>query len=343
MMTHLRTLSGLLLVTASGASLLAQAAPASRPAAAAEESIVTLSEFRVDATKDVGYRATNATSGTRLNTPIKDIPMPINVVTKEFIEDIGAYDFKEALLYEAGITQDFVQTANNFLFSASGTGQAGQGLGDRSSSTINIRGYNSRRQLRNGFVTSSVTDNVNVSRVEVAKGPQSLLYGVAVLGGVVNIIPDYPLSVPRYETKAAFGSHDFLRLEFDATGPLAKVAGRQVNYRLAGAYQKFDGDPIRDGDDRERRFLSGLFEVKPWKNTNVLLDLEGGIFRTEASGFRDLADTNNAGENTRNFSARTTPIPSSAICPTSRATGTARARPTGSAAGTRIRKPATTT
>ena len=306
-MIPLRTLTGLLLVTASGGSGLAQTTPAARPATAVEESVVTLSEFRVDATKDVGYRATNATSGTRLNTPIKDIPMPINVVTKEFIEDIGAYDFKEALLYEAGITQDFVQTANNFLFSASGTGQAGQGLGDRSSSTINIRGYNSRRQLRNGFVTSSVTDNVNVSRVEVAKGPQSLLYGVAVLGGVVNIIPDYPLSVPRYEAKAAFGSHDFLRLEFDATGPLAKVAGRQVNYRLAGAYQTFDGDPIRDGDDRERRFLSGLFEVKPWRNTNVLLDVEGGTFRTEANGFRDLSDTNNAAENTLNFYGENNP------------------------------------
>jgi iron complex outermembrane receptor protein len=265
------------------------------------ESTVVLSEFRVDASKDVGYRATNSTSGTRLNTPLKDLPMPINVVTKEFIEDIGAYDFKEALIYEAGITQDFVQTGNNFLFSSSGTGQSGQGLGDRSSTTINIRGYNSRRQLRNGFVTTSVTDNVNVSRVEVAKGPQSLLYGVAVLGGVVNIIPDFPLSVPRYETKVAVGSDDFLRLEFDATGPLVKVLDRQVNYRLAGAYQKFDGDPIRDGDDRERRFLSGLFEVRPFPKTNVLLDVEGGIFRTEANGFRDLGDTNNAAENTLNF------------------------------------------
>ncbi len=295
--TPLALLGALLgLGTASG-----QTAPAPAAAPTNSEVPIILQEFRVDATKDVGYRATNATSGTRLNTPIKDIPMPINVVTKEFIEDIGAYDFKEALIYEAGITQDFVQTANNFLFSASGTGQAGQGLGDRSSTTINIRGYNSRRQLRNGFVTSSVTDNVNVSRVEVAKGPQSLLYGVAVLGGVVNIIPDYPLSVPRYEAKAAFGSDDFRRFEFDATGPLLKVAGRQVNYRLAGAYQKFDGDPIRDGDDRERRFLSSLFEVKPWKNTNLLVDLEGGTFRTEANGFRDLSDTNNAGENTLNL------------------------------------------
>jgi outer membrane receptor protein involved in Fe transport len=293
----------------------ADSRPASAPAAAAGQangaapidSTIVLSTFRVDASKDVGYRATNSTSGTRLNTPIKDLPMPINVVTKEFIEDIGAYDFKEALIYEAGITQDFIQTGNNFLFSASGTGQAGQGLGDRSSTTINIRGYNSRRQLRSGFVTSSVTDNVNVSRVEVAKGPQSLLYGVAVLGGVVNIIPDYPLSVPRYEAKAVVGSDDFLRFEFDATGPMVRVAGKQVNYRLAGAYQRFDGDPIRDGDDRERRFLSGLFEVKPFEKTNVLLDVEGGIFRTEANGFRDLSDTNNAAENVLNAYGENTP------------------------------------
>jgi iron complex outermembrane recepter protein len=280
------------------APLAALAAEAPPPAAPAET--VVLEAFRVDISKDVGYRATNTTSGTRLNTPIRDLPMPINVVTKEFIEDIGAYDFKEALIYEAGITQDFIQTGNNFLFSSSGTGQAGQGLGDRSSTTINIRGYNSRRQLRNGFVTTSVTDNVNVGRIEVAKGPQSLLYGVAVLGGVVNIIPDFPLSVPRYETKLVIGSDDFLRFEVDATGPLAKVAGKQVNYRFAAAYQRFDGDTIRDGNDRSRKFVSALFESRPFANTNLLLDVEGGIFRTTANGFTDLADTNNAGENTLN-------------------------------------------
>lgn len=283
-----------------GDSRLPTVATAGMPAEKPGDGVLVLSEFRVDASKDVGYRATNSTSGTRLNTALKDLPMPINVITKEFIDDIGAYDFKEALIYEAGITQDFIQTGNNFLFSSSGTGQSGQGLGDRSSTTINIRGYNSRRQLRNGFVTTSVTDNVNVSRVEVAKGPQSLLYGVAVLGGVVNIIPDYPLSVPRYEAKAVIGSDDFARFEFDATGPLVRIADKQVNYRLAGAYQRFDADPIRDGDDRSRKFLSGLFEVRPFEKTNILLDVEGGIFRTTANGFRDLGDTNNAGENTLN-------------------------------------------
>jgi len=287
-----------------GASRLPVAATAAAAGAPAASSVrdepLMLSEFRVDASKDVGYRATNATSGTRLNTAIKDIPMPINVITKEFIEDIGAYDFKEALIYEAGITQDFIQTSNNFLFSASGTGQAGQGLSDPASTTINIRGYNSRRQLRNGFVTTAVTDNVNVSRVEVAKGPQSLLYGVAVLGGVVNIIPDYPLNVPRYETKAVVGSNDFLRFELDATGPLVKLAGRQINYRLAGAYQRYDGDVIRDGADREKKFVSALFETKLFPKTNLLLDLEGGIFRTKGNGFTDLDDTNNAAENTLN-------------------------------------------
>ena len=52
-----------------------------------EDEPVVLSPFTVDSTKDKGYRATNSISGTRLNTAIKDLPMPIEVITGEFIRD----------------------------------------------------------------------------------------------------------------------------------------------------------------------------------------------------------------------------------------------------------------
>ena len=59
--------------------LCAQTAPA--PAVRDDQPIV-LSEFRVDTSKDRGYVATNATTGTRLNMPIKDIPLPVEVITR---------------------------------------------------------------------------------------------------------------------------------------------------------------------------------------------------------------------------------------------------------------------
>lgn len=63
---------------------------------------VQLEISRVDTSQDRGYLATNSTTGTRLNVAIKDIPLPIKaipppieVITREFIDDIGAVDSKE--------------------------------------------------------------------------------------------------------------------------------------------------------------------------------------------------------------------------------------------------------
>ncbi|MEO7598883.1 MAG: hypothetical protein ABIV50_08120, partial [Opitutus sp.] len=83
---------------------LISSASAQTPSATANDAEpVRLSEFRVDASKDRGYVATNSISGTRLNTAIKDLPIPIEVITSEFIRDIGATDLKEALAFSSGI------------------------------------------------------------------------------------------------------------------------------------------------------------------------------------------------------------------------------------------------
>jgi outer membrane receptor for ferric coprogen and ferric-rhodotorulic acid len=77
-------------------------APEAAKPAATEETIV-LSPFKVTTEKDNGYKATNATSGTRLNTEIKDLPMPIEVITEKFIRDTGSTDLRESLRYSSGI------------------------------------------------------------------------------------------------------------------------------------------------------------------------------------------------------------------------------------------------
>ena len=120
--------------------------------------------------------------GTRLDMPIKDIPMPIEVITREFIDDIGAVDIKEALQYSAGIVQDSVQSSNNFSFSPSGTGQNNGAL-TRDSVTVNIRGFNTRSFLRSGFRQDTVTDVINVSRQEIARGCVEIALAVGLVRG----------------------------------------------------------------------------------------------------------------------------------------------------------------
>jgi iron complex outermembrane receptor protein len=284
-----RNLVAFLVGAFAGPFLLAQAAPA--PAAPArDDQPVMLSEFRVDTSKDRGYVATNATTGTRLNMPIKDIPLPVEVITREFIDDIGAVDIKESLRYSAGIVQETVTTANNFTFSPSGSGNANSI--SRDSVQINIRGFNTRSFLRNGFRQDTVTDVVNIDRQEVARGPQALLYGVAALGGIVNITPKYPRNTPYTSARVGFGSDDFYRFEAYRTGPVIKSPGgeRSLNYGIGFVYQNLSNPD--DFDDRRRILVTPAFDFRPFKHTNIFVDLEYGKFRAEGIGFKDVGDAN---------------------------------------------------
>lgn len=278
-----------------GALLASVAAPAQTtpagtgPSDPTKDVPLVLSEFRVDTSKDRGYLATNATTGTRLNMPIKEIPMPIEVITREFIDDIGAVDVKEALRYSAGIVQDTVTTANNFTFSPSGSGNAGSV--SRDSVAINIRGFNTRSFLRNGFRQDTVTDVVNIDRQEVARGPQALLYGIAALGGIVNITPKYPGNTPRSNARVGFGSNEFYRFEAYKSGPILKrTEGRSLNYGVGFVYQNLS--TFDDFDDRRRILVTPAIDFRPFKDTNIFVDIEYGKFRSEGNGFKDVADAN---------------------------------------------------
>jgi iron complex outermembrane receptor protein len=271
------------------ASLRAATPAQPNPAPAGDQPIV-LSEFRVDTSKDRGYVATNATTGTRLNMAIKDIPLPVEVITREFLDDIGAFDIKEALDYSAGIIQETVTTANNFTFSPSGSGNAGSV--NRDSPGFTVRGLNTRSFLRNGFRQDTVTDNINVDRMEVARGPQALLYGVASLGGVVNITPRYPRATPKTDLRVGYGSFGFARAELYTTRSLLRKddGKRSVNFGVGLVAQRQSRPD--ELNDRTRLLVTPALDVRVFENTNVFVDVEYGRFRTEGNGFQDVGDAN---------------------------------------------------
>ena len=69
--------------------------------AESSEEVFELSPFEVSVEGDQGYLSTNAISGTSLNTAIRDLPMPLEVINRELIEDLQATDLEEALEYSA--------------------------------------------------------------------------------------------------------------------------------------------------------------------------------------------------------------------------------------------------
>ncbi|MCH6259090.1 TonB-dependent receptor plug domain-containing protein [Puniceicoccaceae bacterium K14] len=244
-----------------------------------DDEVFELSPFEVDASEDVGWRSTNSTSGTSLNTKLKDLPMSIEVINSDFLDDTGATDFEEALQYSAGVVLDDqladsggnssnANEVNSNERSASSRG----GLGSRFSNATNIRGFNSTFQNRDGFryggsiatygvQFGGVQDTVNLSRLEVVRGPNSLLYGIGVLSGIVNMLPKKPLSEPAGSASIAIGGYDYYRATFDWSAPLSRdLLGGQLNYRVAGS-KTHEGSWI-DFQESDKDYFVGQLEFK---------------------------------------------------------------------------------
>lgn len=271
--------------------------------------VFELSPFQVDTSRDVGYLSTNAVSGTSLNTAIRDLPMTIQVINAEFIKDIGATDLDEALAFTSGVFTSNLEasssgassSANRAGGSAERSASAGA-RGDRFSNSVEIRGFNVNFQNRDGFrvgglvitrdtniALGGLLDTSNIERLEVVKGPNSLLYGIGVISGIVNVIPKMPLSEPRYNFEIKAGSYGFLRATADATGPLIK-AGEQhsLNYRVVGAHEE-RGD-WTDYYGKELDYAAFQLDYHYGRNANIFLEVQTNKTRYEGIGPKFVYD-----------------------------------------------------
>jgi iron complex outermembrane receptor protein len=204
--------------TSSGAGT----APALRNLSLEELLNVRISPFEVSTQQDKGYRASNSVSGSRIDTPIKDLPFAIQAFTEAFIEDQQpVHNVFDIAKYSPGVTY----RSNDF---------------NEGNANLAIRGFavsatpGNVQMLRDGFHGPSIFDFTNIARVEVVKGPASFLYGQLAPGGVVNIITKDPQPKFAASARATYGSYDAYRFETDVTGPFVKG----LYYRLAASYDQ---------------------------------------------------------------------------------------------------------
>jgi iron complex outermembrane receptor protein len=183
--------------------------PTKQPAAS--EEVVTLSTFKVVSEQSYEYQATNAQSATRLNVPLAEVPFNLQVITREFMEDTLAFG-GQALAFGGGANREAV----SWMGSVEGK---------------SVRGFDTREFLRNGFLRYSDNGSATIERIEVIKGPTSILDGVTSPGGVINVI-----------TKKPNPSRDFVRLKTVYGAPLDRVvANLDINRRLL---MRADGKPL---------------------------------------------------------------------------------------------------
>jgi len=284
-------LLALALCTTSGA--VAQTAPANSTAATDDESPVVLSPFTVNTTKDKGYAATNAISGSRVDTAIKDIPIPMQVITSDFISDTGATDLRKSLAYVSGITlQSQNDLENNGGIGGIQTGAYGPGgvnnpegvTSNISGTQLKIRGFITNNVLRDGFLRASPSDAINIERIEVVQGPNALLYGTGNFGGVVDYLTKRPQDKQQGSATVGYGMNNYKRATLDVTGPL--LDKQHLDYRFVGSWEDYQTDI--DWQRSKHYFISPSLSWKPFELTEIFVSTEYTNQKNNGFGFRAL-------------------------------------------------------
>ena len=264
--------------------------------ATTDDGVLVLTPFTVTTKHDKGYRATNSISGTRLNTAIKDIPMPIEVITEQFIRDTGAQNLRESLRYSAGVllqSQNDYGTPGGAYQGPGGVNNAEGSTANKSQTSVKIRGFVTESVLRDGYLRQNSTDSINIARVEVVRGPAALLYGIGNFGGIVNYLPKMPEAQQKGTFGLAAGSYAFKRATIDVTGPLSE--NMSFNYRLTGAWE--DAADYTQYKKTNHHFISPIVTFKPTKTTDVVIDYENGIAKDKGIGFQRVRSSVGPGPN----------------------------------------------
>jgi len=198
------------------------------------------------------YRVTTVGSATKTATAILQIPQPIQVVTRQLIEDQRPLTISDALRNVSG-------------FSAlRNSGKVFRSLNIRGFQTLdlNVDG------LRQTFGLNDQPDAIaSIERIEVLKGPAGALYGRGGLGATVNIVTKDPLPERRIAASISTGTGGLIQPTLDVTGPL-NAAG-SVRGRLIGDYEK--RDTATDFVNLKRWQIAGALAVDLGEHTTVSL------------------------------------------------------------------------
>jgi catecholate siderophore receptor len=201
------------------ALVLAIAGPAG---AAPDASPIELDRVRVTGQRE-GYAARATRSATKTDTPLRDVPQAVSVVTREVIDDQGMTSLTDALRLVPGVG-------------------VAQGEGNRD--TPVLRGSSTTGDLFIDGVRDDVQyirDLYNVDRVEVLKGPNAMVFGRGGAGGVVNRVMKAADGASHRELGLQVGSYGRRRGTFDVGG---RASGAS-SVRVTGLYE--DSDSFRDG------------------------------------------------------------------------------------------------
>lgn len=175
--------------------------------------------------QDSGYMAGITSSATRTDSDLIDVPQSISVVTRDLMDSQQVLTVADAVRNVAGV--QYVD-------------------GSDSLPLIQIRGFYTGNGMTDGLPNSIAGSGdypplIGVERVEVLKGPQSILGdspGSGDFGGLLNIVMKKPQSEPVHQFSYSVGEYGDTQAGIDLAGPLAGVQG--LTYRLVASGEYAD-------------------------------------------------------------------------------------------------------
>ena len=244
-----------------GTALAQSVAPSATSAAsAAEDTAVILNPFVVSTDANKGYYASETLSGTQLKSQVRDLANPITILTEEFMRDIGAVNYEEAL--------EFLPSTQAFKGDTSDP----ESVSSRTGTPFTVRGFRSS-SLTNNFFTSRIkVDNFNTETVTQSRGPNSLLFGLGSVGGGL----DATNKLGRFNAN----SHS-LDVRFDSEG--SKRVSLDINRiivpkKLALRFAALSTDQRTPREFQYMRRNSAYlnFTLQPFKGATIHLNAETG-------------------------------------------------------------------
>ncbi|PWV95639.1 iron complex outermembrane receptor protein [Hoeflea marina] len=202
-----------------------------------------------------GYVAKATATGSKAATPLKLVPQSVSVVGGEELSDRGVVNkVDEALRYTPGVTAEpFGTDPDTDWFYIRGF--------DATQTGVFLDGLNLFSYGFGGFQI----DPLALERIEVLKGPASVLYGGANPGGIVNMVRKRPSGEPYFYTEIGVNSDFNAFTGFDASGRLNEEG--TLTYRLTGKVS--GGDNYSDFSEDLRGFVMPQVTYSPDAATSL--------------------------------------------------------------------------
>ncbi|NOJ42035.1 TonB-dependent siderophore receptor [Bradyrhizobium australiense] len=198
-----------------------------------------------------GYLAGQSGTGTKTDTPLRETPQSITIVTADRVTDQGAVTVQESLRYVPGVFAD-----------AYGPDSRGD--------YPRVRGQDPNIFLDGTRVVNTFQfnewrpDPFTLERIEVLRGPSSVLYGDTSTAGLLNLISKRPQAEAFNEIGVQYGSFNRNQVQIDSTGKLTKDG--EWLYRFIGVFR--DSNSQTDFVKDDRIALAPSLTWRPTNNTN---------------------------------------------------------------------------